>query len=112
MAVRGAENLTDDQLRFELNRGGRFVVFYFTISILVMTFRRGSPVYFVRAGESAFSKGLPYTLLSLLLGWWGIPFGPIFTVQSLWVNCRGGKDVTSKLVVQVQPAAQAQAAAR
>jgi hypothetical protein len=27
-------------------------------------------------------------------GWWGIPWGPIYTVQSLWVNLRGRHDVT------------------
>jgi hypothetical protein len=28
-------------------------------------------------------------------GWWGIPWGPIFTVQSLVVNFKGGKDITA-----------------
>jgi hypothetical protein len=27
-------------------------------------------------------------------GWWGIPFGPVFTIQSLWRNLNGGIDVT------------------
>jgi len=31
-------------------------------------------------------QSLPFTLLSLLLGWWGNPWGPIYTIQSLWVN--------------------------
>lgn len=109
MPIRGVENLSKEELNFELQRGGRFVLYYYCISILVITFRRGSPVYFVRAGESRLKKGLPYTILSLVAGWWGIPFGPIFTIQSLWVNCRGGKDVTDQIVVQTQPKAAAAA---
>jgi hypothetical protein len=105
MPIRNTENLSKEELDFELQRGGRFVLYYYCISIVVMTFRRGSPVYFVRAGESRFKQGLPYTLLSLVAGWWGIPFGPIFTIQSLYVNCRGGKDVTDQIVVSAKPAA-------
>ena len=99
MAIRGAQNLSTDELNFELARGGRFVVYYYCISLVVITFRRGSPVYFLRAGESAARQSLPWTLLSLVAGWWGIPFGPIFTVQSVYVNCRGGKDVTAGFLV-------------
>jgi len=40
---------------------------------------------------------LGFTLLSLVLGWWGIPWGPIYTVQSLWVNAQGGRDVTREV---------------
>ena len=43
-------------------------------------------------------QGLPFTLLSLLLGWWGIPWGPIYTIQSLWVNLKGGRDVTQEIM--------------
>jgi hypothetical protein len=51
-------------------------------------------IYFVRAGESRPVKGLSWSLLTLLAGWWGIPWGPIYTVLSLWVNMRGGHDLT------------------
>jgi hypothetical protein len=61
----------------------------------VITLRRSSDAYYIPAGESAVSKGLPWTLLTLVMGWWGIPWGPIFTVQSLIVNFKGGKDLTA-----------------
>jgi hypothetical protein len=64
--------------------------------------KRSSDIYFIRAGESAVVRGLPYTVLSLLLGWWGFPFGPIFTVWVLITNLLGGKDVTSKVVAGLQ----------
>ena len=47
-----------------------------------------------------------YTLISLLAGWWGIPWGPIYTITSLVTNLRGGKDVTQHVIASLgQPAA-------
>jgi len=34
--------------------------------------------------------GLPYSFGTLLLGWWGIPWGPVYTVQAITRNFRGG----------------------
>jgi hypothetical protein len=50
---------------------------------------------FIPAGESAFAKGLPYSVVSLVAGWWGIPWGPIWTIMTLVQNCDGGKNVTA-----------------
>lgn len=96
--IKGMEGLSVQQVNEELNQGGKFVTYQFCISILVMTFKRGSSVYFIKKGESAFVKGLKYTLLSLLLGWWGIPWGPIYTISSVVTNCMGGKDVTQEVI--------------
>ena len=93
----GIDHMNPEELNFEVQRGGRFVIFYYCISVIILTFRRGSPIYFIKAGESSLSKGLPFTLLSLLLGWWGIPWGPIWTIQSVVVNFRGGKDLTAPI---------------
>ena len=35
-----------------------------------------------------------YSLFSVVFGWWGIPYGPIYTVMALITNFGGGKDVT------------------
>ena len=61
-----------------------------------MTFKRGTDIYFIRAGESKVSKGIGWSLLTLVAGWWGIPWGPVFTVQSLWYNMKGGHDITAQ----------------
>jgi hypothetical protein len=100
----GVEGLTNDQINFEVQRGAKFVLYQYCISAVVITFRRSSDIYFVKEGESRISKGLPWTLLSVLLGWWGIPWGPIFTVQALITNFRGGKDVTDQLYAKVRSA--------
>ncbi len=98
MRIRGIDNLSTDQIHFEVQRGARFVLYSYCVSVLVLTFRRTSDVYFLRSGESPVVKGLPWTLLTVLLGWWGIPWGPIYSIQSLILNLSGGKDVTGQLV--------------
>ncbi|HEX8835555.1 MAG TPA: hypothetical protein VF748_01350 [Candidatus Acidoferrum sp.] len=96
--IRGIEGMKNGELEFEIQRGGKFVLFQYCISIIVITFRRPSDIYFLRPGETAVTKGLPFTLLSLVAGWWGIPWGPIYTIQSVYNNSRGGKDVTQAVV--------------
>ena len=91
------------ELQMELQKGGKFVIFPYVISLLVITFRRNSGVYFIKADESAVAKSMPYILLSLVVGWWGIPFGIIFTPIAIFTNLRGGKDVTSEVLASIHP---------
>ena len=100
--IRGIEGMRPGEVDFEIQRGARFVFFQYCISIIVLTFRRASDIYFLRQGESAVTKGLPFTLLSLVAGWWGIPWGPIYTIQSVYNNSRGGKDVTESVLNSVR----------
>lgn len=71
------------QLQQELQQGAKFVMYQYCISLLVVSFKRWSMVYFINHKESASRKGLPFTLLTLVMGWWGLPWGPIYTVQTL-----------------------------
>lgn len=100
--IRGIEGMRAGEVDFEIQRGARFVFFQYCISIVVLTFRRASDIYFLRQGESAVTKGLPFTLVSLVAGWWGIPWGPIYTIQSVYNNSRGGKDVTESVLNSVR----------
>lgn len=95
--IKGLEGMSPAQLRMELDRGGKFVVYEYCISVLVMTFKRSSAIHFVRADQSRVARGLGYIGLSLLLGWWGIPWGPIFTVTALVTDFKGGSDVTPQV---------------
>ena len=95
--IQGVAGLSQSEIDFELQRGGKFVLFQYCVSVMVLTFKRPSDIYFIRAGESPAKKGLPFTLLSLVAGWWGIPWGPIYTIQSVYNNLQGGKDVTQQI---------------
>jgi hypothetical protein len=88
-------------LQQEIASGGKFVVYQYCISILIMTFRRSSDICFVPGSESRVLKGLGFSLLTFFLGWWGIPWGPIYTIQSLWTNFNGGKDVTQGVLASM-----------
>lgn len=109
MQIKNIEGLTTDDVNRELDRGGKFVMYQFTISIIIMTFRRSSDVYFIRGNENAVVKGLGYTLLTFLFGWWGIPWGPIHSIGSLYQNLRGGKNVTQEILQSFNQAAAARA---
>jgi hypothetical protein len=98
MKIIGIEGMTMNELNMQVQAGGKFVIFQYCISVIVMTFRRSSNIYFIKAGESAVSKGIGFTLLTLVLGWWGIPWGPIYTIASLVNNFSGGKDVTNEVL--------------
>ncbi|MFN4260477.1 MAG: hypothetical protein ACK4RK_14380 [Gemmataceae bacterium] len=94
MNIRGLDHMTTEQLADELAKGGRFVYYEFCISLIVVSLRRPSAVYFLRGKQWAFWRGIPYSLLSLLLGWWGIPWGLVYTPLVLVNNLAGGCDVT------------------
>jgi len=98
MKVVGIEGMAPELVQSEVARGGRFVVYQYNYSVILLSFRRSSDIYFLRAGESAVAKGMRWTLISLLFGWWGIPWGLIWTPVSLFQNLRGGRDVTDEVM--------------
>jgi hypothetical protein len=102
MRIIGIEGMTGQELREELIRGGKFVIYEYCISLIVLTVKRPSNIYFIRSGESAVAPGLVFSVLSLFLGWWGFPFGPIFTIWALVTNFAGGRDVTHGVLAQLR----------
>ena len=97
MNIRGMDHLTPAELEKELAAGARFVFFEVCISLIFLTLRRPTEVYFLRANDLGVARGLPYTLTSLLLGWWGVPWGIIYTPLVLLTNVSGGCDVTRQV---------------
>lgn len=96
--IKNIDGLSTDELTRELSLGGKFVVYQYCISILVMTFKRSSDIYFIKAEETGLKYSFGFTILSLLFGWWGIPWGPIYTISSVFNNLSGGVDVTQEVV--------------
>ena len=45
-------------LQQEIAQGGKFVIFQYCISLLVITFKRSSNIYFIPHAENAVIKGL------------------------------------------------------
>ncbi|MEO1429445.1 MAG: hypothetical protein AAFV71_10345 [Cyanobacteria bacterium J06633_8] len=94
----GLDDLTVEEVNKELNNGAKFVAFLYCFSLIVITFKRSSSIYFIKAGEGTLKHSIKFTLISIFLGWWGIPWGIIYTIQSLITNCQGGRDMTTQVM--------------
>src|SRR5438445_73428 len=102
MRIYGIKELSKAELEAHLAAGGRFAFFEYCISLVVVTLRRRSGAYFLRSGTRGLLRGLPYTVLSLLLGWWGVPWGLIYTPLAVLTNLSGGCDITAEVRAQLE----------
>lgn len=66
----------------------RVVVFQSVKSFLVATIRK--PIAGVYCSECAQKQSLKASATSWLLGWWGFPWGPLYTAHALLSNMFGG----------------------
>lgn len=99
--IKNTEDLTRTDMARELEQGAQFVIFQYCISLLVVTLKRNSNIYFVKAGEKGMKYGFKYTLLTFVMGWWGIPWGPIYSIGSIAMNIAGGKIVTKEVLASM-----------
>lgn len=96
------ENLTAEKLQSEIDRGAKFVSFQYCISLfLAVTLRRFSPAILVKNEQSAKKYQIKYNFISLIFGWWGIPWGPYYTFKSVALNNKGGLDVTEDIMMNL-----------
>jgi hypothetical protein len=98
----GLEQLTPAALDAALRAGNRLVFYDYCISFVFLTLRRPSHVYLLRVGETGVLRGLPYTILTLLLGWWGLPWGIVYTPLALVTNLSGGCEITADVRARLQ----------
>ena len=75
---------------------GKYVVYQYVYSLLIVTYKKFSDPVFIPEGSSAILPGLQYTLISLLFGWWGLPWGILYTIEAVFVNLFGGKVVAEQ----------------
>jgi hypothetical protein len=78
-----------------LETGERLVFYEYCISLIFISLRRPSRVVRLPPGSTGLLRGLPYTIISLLFGWWGLPWGLIYTPLTLWTNLTGGRKIAS-----------------
>lgn len=67
----------------------RHIVFRYVVSLVIVSNR--TPVQGVFCSSCARKAALKCSAISALAGWWGIPFGPIFTVVEIYRNAAGGE---------------------
>lgn len=71
----------------EITPTTQLVSYTYVISAIVITYRKSTRYYFmdVEKKQAATAK-LLCTLCNLLFGWWGFPWGPIWTVKETFCN--------------------------
>jgi hypothetical protein len=94
------DGLDNQNIEDVLSQGGRLVFYEFCISLIFITLRRPSKVYLAMPGRPGVLRALPYCLISFLLGWWGLPWGPIYTVLTIVTNLRGGCDISAQWMTE------------
>jgi hypothetical protein len=95
------DHLKREEVEPALLGGGRLVFFEYCISLLIITLRRPSRVVLLRPGERGVLRGMPYSLVSVLFGWWGLPWGVFFTPLTILTNLGGGCDVTAQVKAEL-----------
>ncbi len=79
----------------------RYAIYWRVISFVVGTVRQPVQGIFCRA--CADRRGLAASAATWALGWWGVPWGPFWTIKALWCNLLGGDkpaDVNASLLRQ------------
>jgi hypothetical protein len=96
------ENITTiEELKNLIDNGSRFIVMQYCISIVARTFRLYSPAYLVEKDQRLTKYKITYNLLTIFFGWWGLPWGPIHSIRSIYINRSGGVDVTEDIMLNI-----------
>lgn len=91
-----------EEVRIHSNAKGKFVTYQWIIPLpLFMPVKRLSKVYFVNSLSEQKHYAKKYNLINLLIGWWGLPFGPVFLWKSIFLNNKGGMDVSDDVLLNL-----------
>ena len=93
--------MSEAEFKARVSKGERFVIYRYTLSALVYSVTRPTKVYVSSGRMSAVLNGVPFTIISAVLGWWFIT-GPIRTISSIIAISRGGIDVSSEILEHIR----------
>lgn len=77
---------------YVIDKSTELVQYFACVSLLILTIKIPSRYYVKKSLASNFAM-LIYTLSTILLGWWGLPKGPIYTIFVIFKNITGGVNV-------------------
>lgn len=77
--------MSSAELAEALRSGARVVAHRWAISLVFVTFYLATRPTYIAPGRRDW-RALAYSLLTLVCGWWGIPWGPVRTIQTLIHN--------------------------
>lgn len=99
--VRAFSRMTEAEFHRSLAMGHRFVIYYWTLSALFISTTRHTRAYRTHGRRGAIVRGLPYTLVCLLFGWWSFP-GGLRNFVSIYHNLTGGVDVSGNVLDMIR----------
>jgi hypothetical protein len=102
MELPGLEKWTPAQVESAVAAGGRLIFYEYCVSLVAITLRRASRIHVVGPSDHGFVRGLPYALLSLVFGWWGLPWGLIYTPIVIFTDLTGGCEVTAEVLSRLR----------
>lgn len=72
---------------FEIKPETQLVSYTYVISAVIITYRKSTRYYFaeVEKGKARMAQFL-CNLCNLIVGWWGFPWGPIWTIKETFCN--------------------------
>lgn len=90
LKIETPKGLTFNDVSGQVRNGGKFVAFaYLFPRPIFPPVKRISRIYFLNPGEKASKYSFKYNLATLLIGWWGLPFGPYYTFIAIKGNKEG-----------------------
>lgn len=101
MTIIGARQLSEEEIALKLTEGYRLVSYEYCLSFIVITLKRPTSLYLVPPNDSDFGNRALFSSLSFFIGWWGIPWGPIYTISTIYRNLSGGHDHSQTLIDRV-----------
>lgn len=91
-----------EEVMLAKSQGGSFVTYQWIIPRPIFyPVRRLSKVYFIPKGMNKSKYASKFNLISLIIGWWGLPYGPFAVYNSVTLNNNGGIDVTEDVYLNL-----------
>ncbi|WP_200266643.1 hypothetical protein [Luteolibacter pohnpeiensis] len=82
-----------------VKRGERVITIPYVLSILILTLQRSmGGIHYVNSSNWPMGRIIIATIVTSIFGWWGLPFGPIFSLISLYYLWFGGRDQTRTML--------------
>ena len=93
--------MSEQEFHRSIAMGYRYVIYQYTVSVFIYTATRPTKVFRTQSRKAAWVKGLPYSVVCLLFGWWHVP-GILSNVGSLYHNFKGGVDVSAEVLEYIR----------
>ena len=85
----------------EVMSGCRFVTHPYVVSLLIISLNRTlGGIQVIGRGPWPLGNLFGATLISLIFGWWGFPWGILWTPIALYHLWRGGRDCTEAFLIE------------